>query len=113
MKTFGKVLRELRRHREVSQRELAEKVNVDFSYISKLENDRLPPPAADTILNICNVLNSPPDELLALSGKMPTALRKVFASSPAALAFVRTAKELRLTEQEWKDLVEQIKNLRE
>ena len=45
-KTFGQSLRELRSSKIVSQRELAEKVGVDFSYISKVENDRLPPPAA-------------------------------------------------------------------
>ena len=57
-KTFGHNLRELRRSKDVSQRELAEKVGVDFSYISKLENDRLPPPAADTIVKIAKSLAS-------------------------------------------------------
>ena len=48
--TFGQLLRELRRAKGVNQRDLASKVGVDFSYISKLENDRLPPPAADTVV---------------------------------------------------------------
>ena len=40
--TFGQYLREQRRRAGMSQRELASRVSVDFSYISKLENDRLP-----------------------------------------------------------------------
>ena len=74
-KTFGQALRELRRSKGVSQRDLAEKVGVDFSYISKLENDRHPPPAADTIVKICKALGVAPDELLASTGKMPTNLK--------------------------------------
>ncbi|MCB0594832.1 MAG: helix-turn-helix transcriptional regulator, partial [Phaeodactylibacter sp.] len=44
--TFGPLLKEVRRSKQVSQRELAERVGVDFSYISKIENNRLAPPAA-------------------------------------------------------------------
>jgi predicted transcriptional regulator len=38
---FGDALREKRRVAGVSQRELADRVNVDFSYISKVETDCL------------------------------------------------------------------------
>ena len=63
---FGSVLRERRRAARLSQRELARQIGVDFSYISKIENGRLPPPAADTIVDICRVLETEPEELLAL-----------------------------------------------
>ncbi len=53
------------------ERELAVRTGLDFSYISKVENSRLPPPAADTIVSICNVLGVSPEELLALTGKTP------------------------------------------
>ena len=42
-KTFGQALKEIRRGKDVTQRELATAVGVDFSYISKIENDRMPP----------------------------------------------------------------------
>jgi len=111
--TFGRTLRELRRSKGVSQRELAEKVGVDFSYISKIENDRLPPPAADTIVKICNALEVPPDKLLALSGKIPSELRNIIGSSPAAMQFIRSAQLMGLTEEEWKELTKQLKRLRD
>jgi transcriptional regulator with XRE-family HTH domain len=110
--TFGQALRELRRSKGISQRDLAEQVGVDFSYISKIENDRLPPPAADTIVKICDALEVSPDSLLALSGKIPSQLRETIGSSPAAVQFIRSAQSMGLTEEEWKELTKQLKRLR-
>ena len=111
--TFGQALRELRRSKDITQRNLAEKVGVDFSYISKIENDRLPPPAADTIVRICHALEAPPDTLLALSGKIPSKLRDTIGSSPAAMQFIRSAQSMGLTEAEWERLTKQLKRLRD
>jgi transcriptional regulator with XRE-family HTH domain len=110
--TFGRALRELRRSKGITQRDLAGEVGVDFSYISKIENDRLPPPAADTIVKICDALEVSPDSLLALSGKIPSELRDTIGSSPAAMQFIRSAQSMGLTEQEWKELTKQLKRLR-
>ncbi len=110
--TFGQALRELRRSRGISQRDLAEKVGVDFSYISKIENDRLPPPAADTIVKICNALEVSPDSLLVLSGKIPKELKEAIGSSPAAMQFIRSAQSMCLTAEDWKKLAKQLKRLR-
>ncbi len=111
--TFGHALRDLRRSKGVSQRQLAEKVGVDFSYISKIENGRLPPPAADTIVRICNALEVSPDTLLALTGKIPSGIKNTISSSPAAMQFIRSARALDLTEQEWSELTRQLKRLRD
>ncbi len=112
-KTFGHTLRELRRSKGVSQRELAGKVGVDFSYISKLENDRLPPPAADTIVKICEALGIVPDRLLAATGKMPTEIKQMLGGSPSALRFMRQAYQMGLTDDEWTEMVKQMKKLRD
>ena len=65
--TFGDALREQRRIAGISQRELAERIGLDFSYISKVENGRLPPPSADTIVAICSVFGINAETLLALT----------------------------------------------
>lgn len=111
-KTFGTALKELRRSKDVSQRELAEKVGVDFSYISKLENDRLPPPSADTIMKICNTLELPAEQLLFESGKISPDMTLAISSSPEALKFMFEAKEMNLTSSEWKTLAQKLKKLR-
>lgn len=111
-RTFGQILRELRRSKGVSQRELAGIVGVDFSYISKVENDRLPPPAADTIVRICEALGILPDRLLAGTGKVPTEVRQMISGSPSALQFMREAHQMALTDDEWTAMVGQMKRLR-
>lgn len=110
--SFGQALRDLRRAKGVTQRGLAEKVGVDFSYISKIENDRLRPPAADTIVKICEALEAQPDALLALTGKIPSEVKETLGSSPAAMQFIRNVHSLHLTEQEWTELTGQLKHLR-
>lgn len=111
-KTFGQTLKEIRRSKGVTQRQLAAAVGVDFSYISKVENDRMPPPAADTIVKICEKLGVPPDELLAMTGKMPTPIKEAISENPAAQQFLREAQTMTLTDDEWGALTQQLKKLR-
>lgn len=85
---------------------------MDFSYISKVENDRIPPPAADTIVKICEALGVDPDQLLAGTGKMPTQIKEMLGGSSSALRFMREAHQMSLTDDEWTEMVEQMKRLR-
>ena len=110
---FGETLKTLRREANVSQRALADKVGVDFSYVSKLENDRLPAPAADTVVKICEALNVSPERLLSLTGKLPTDVQEAVSASPAAQRFMRSAQKLEITEVEWLHLGEEMRRLRE
>ena len=111
-KTFGQTLKEMRRSKGITQRQLAAAVGVDFSYISKVENDRMPPPAADTIVKICKKLGVPSDELLAMTGKMPTSVKEAISENPAAQQFLREAQTMTLTDDEWGALTQQLKKLR-
>jgi transcriptional regulator with XRE-family HTH domain/tetratricopeptide (TPR) repeat protein len=63
--TFGKVLREKRTGRGLTQRELAERANVDDSYISQLERD-YKFPSARTIEGLAHALGVEVAELLAM-----------------------------------------------
>ncbi len=109
---FGVTLREKRRLAGLSQRELAERTQLDFSYISKIENGRLPPPAADTIVLICQVLGIPPAELLALTGKLPTHVQQTVSTNQIAQEFLQEVQEMGLTDAEWKRMVKSLRNLR-
>lgn len=110
---FGTALRDRRRAAGLSQRELAERTSLDFSYISKVENGRLPPPAADTIVAICRVLDTAPEDMLALTGKIPSAVHQTVSSSTAAQRFLREAQQMALTDQEWARLVGVLRRLRD
>lgn len=110
--SFGTKLREYRRQANMSQRELARRIGLDFSYISKVENDRLPPPAADTVLKICEVLDIEPEELLALIGKIPSDVREAVSQSQAAQEFLRAAQQIGLSESEWQVMTKSLKAIR-
>jgi len=112
MNKFGATLRSLRRAKGISQRELAQRVKVDFSYISKVENDRLPPPAADTIEKICRELGVRTDELMGLTDKLPTDLRQMLVKNKGARAFMREAQAMSLSDNEWQKLAGRLKRLR-
>ncbi|MGD2034374.1 MAG: helix-turn-helix transcriptional regulator [Bacteroidales bacterium] len=111
-KTFGQLFRELRRSRSVSQRYLAEKVGVDFSYISKIENDRLPPPSADTIEKISSVLEIPNEILLSYSGKVSQGIKALITSKPEVVKFLNEVKQLNLTSSDWENLTTHLKSLK-
>ena len=74
--TFGERLREIRKSRGLSQRELAEKVKLNFTYLSKIETSAMVPPSEKTILALAKALDADSDELLALANKMPSDLAK-------------------------------------
>jgi transcriptional regulator with XRE-family HTH domain len=100
--SFGALLRQYRHTAGLTQRALAEKAQLDFSYISKLENNRIPPPAADTIVLLCSILGVPADDLLAFAGKLPSEIEDTIGASAPAQAFLREAQAL--TDKQWRQL---------
>lgn len=86
---FGEKLRELRIKACLTQRQLADKVNIDFTYLSKIENGVLPPPSEKVILRLAEVLNTDKDELITLAGKIPTDIAQMLKNREA-LRFLRS-----------------------
>jgi len=80
---FGAQLRELRKRASLTLRELAEKVNVNFTYLSKIENGALPPPSEKVIRHLAEVLNFDKDELLALAGIIPYDIAEILKDRKA------------------------------
>jgi transcriptional regulator with XRE-family HTH domain len=111
--SFGEILREKRRSTGISQRRLADLAGVDFSYISKLENNRLAAPAAETVLKLAELLSCPAEELLAAAGKLPGEVGHNLSSSAAAVRFVREATALSLSSDEWEKMRGALHDLRE
>lgn len=112
MSDFATILREKRRAAQLSQRRLAELAGVDFSYISKLENGRLPAPAADTVIRLAKILNCPAEELLAAAKKMPEGMEGNLSGQPEALRFLQEASDLNLSPEEWQRMIGSLRELR-
>ncbi len=100
---FGTRIRELRIKARLSQRCLASKVGVNFTYLSKIENGLLPPPSEKVISQLAGVLGVNKDELISLSGRTPADEAQIL-SNRAKLEFGIKIRELRnkagLTQQE-------------
>lgn len=94
--TFGQTMRQFRRIQRLTQRDLAKKVQAlglkaDFTYISKIENDRLEiPPSELLIRGLARILETDPEALLDLAGKFDQrALQEVVAEMPEAGILLR------------------------
>jgi HTH-type transcriptional regulator, competence development regulator len=118
--TLGNRIRAKRLEKRISQRDLADRVakrlkeedrrGFDFTYLSKIENDRLErPPSAAAIQAIAAELDDDSDELLALAGKAPPDVGEMLKKSQGARMFFRSAISQDLTEEQWKQLIAEIK----
>jgi HTH-type transcriptional regulator, competence development regulator len=110
--TFGKRLRELRLERRLNQKELAARVGIDFTYLSKLENDRMEPPGEETIQRLAAALSADVTELMLLARKVPSDLKPIITQSPLVPQFLRTAHAHGWTEADWKRLIEDVERER-
>ncbi len=67
--SFGRYIWQTRRKKGLSQRELAATVGVDYTYLSKLENDHVEP-SEKVIRSLADHLELNAEELMYLAGKM-------------------------------------------
>jgi transcriptional regulator with XRE-family HTH domain len=110
--TFGSRIKALRLEAKLSQRDLADRLakrlkGFDFTYLSKIENDRLVP-SASAILALAAELKGNSDELLALAGKAPADVGDMLKKSQGARMFFRSAMSTNLSEEDWKKLLQDI-----
>ena len=85
--TFGERVRELRKGKNLTLRELAAKLKVNFTYLSKIENQKLSfgeYPSEDLIRKLAKVLDGDVDELLLLAQKIPEDIKKRVIQRPDA-----------------------------
>lgn len=105
--SFGKFLRERRmtrasENRRFSVRQLAGRIGIEPSYLSKIERGEQPPPGEETIRRIAAELGEDPDVLLALAGKVSSDLMQIIRERPALvgdlLRLIRRVSAKRVTE---------------
>lgn len=84
---FGRRLRELRQARRMTLRDLAAKVGVGFTYLSKIENHKLEEghsPSEKLIHKLAVELDADEQELLFLAEKVPEVIRRRVMEQPNA-----------------------------
>jgi transcriptional regulator with XRE-family HTH domain len=102
---LGERIRELRHARQLTQRQLASEAGLDFTYLSKIENNRLEhSPSIKTLQDLARALNVDELELLELADKVPEVFQSITANKDA-MRFFRHATETIHSPQEWRDLL--------
>jgi transcriptional regulator with XRE-family HTH domain len=97
--TLGAYIRQAReklreQDRSYSLRQVAQRVNVEPAYLSKIERDLVPPPGEDTIRRLAIDLGEDPDVMLAMAGKVSSDLQEIIRSRPELFAeLLRQLKE--------------------
>jgi transcriptional regulator with XRE-family HTH domain len=84
---FGERVRQLRLEKSWSLRDLAAKVDVGFTYLSRVENERLnfgDYPSDALIHRLADALDADEEELLILAKRVPEPVRKRFFQRPDA-----------------------------
>ena len=69
-----------------SLRQVAGRVGIELSYLSKIERGEQPPPGEQTIRRLAEELGENPDALLALAGKVSSDLLEIIRERPTVVA---------------------------
>jgi transcriptional regulator with XRE-family HTH domain len=94
-RSFGALVRRGREAKEIGLREMAKKIGVSPTYLSKIERDAFDPPAEDKVRKIAEIIGRDADELLALAGRVSSDLTDIIRQRPREMAdFLRAAKGL-------------------
>lgn len=83
--TFGQRVRELRRLKGLTLRELAPQVGVGFTYLSRIENEKLnygDYPSEALIHRLAEALEADEEELTVLAERVPERIRKRVLQRP-------------------------------
>ena len=100
--SFGHTVREARKRRGLSQKQLADLVGIDFTYLSKIENDRMAPPSEKAIRAMAEALDTDADELIRLAGKVPSDLAEFLVREPEGIRMLRSFQGSDIeTQAEW------------
>lgn len=99
-RTFGSHIRDRREKLRrddprFSVRQVAERIGVEPSFLSKVERDEVAPPSEEKIVGLARELGEDADVLLAMAGKVSSDLQQVIRKRPELVAaLLRELREL-------------------
>jgi len=101
MVEFGKYLRERRmalqqtRGREFSLRQVAGRIGMQPSYLSRIERGTDIPPSEEKLVGLAKELDLDPDVVLAMAGKVSSELQEIIRKRPQLFSdLIRTLKDV-------------------
>ena len=89
MANFGETLKQLRKEKRITLRDLAEQTGLDYTGISRIENGILPPPNDEKICKLAKALDTDVDKLILLAGRIPENKQKKLLRDNLFLTIVK------------------------
>jgi transcriptional regulator with XRE-family HTH domain len=92
---FGTMIRRQRESAQIGLRELARRVGMSPTYLSKVETDQFKPPAEDKLVAMAKELKLDPDAVIAHAGRVPADVLETIKQHPVEMAtLIRTVGKL-------------------
>lgn len=96
--TFGKVLQRIRREKGLTQRGVADLIEMDYGYFSRLENDRFESnPTRETVDKIADAMGCNEEErgeMLAAAGRLDEKVARIATQSERHARLFKTVAHL-------------------
>ena len=111
-RSFGETIREMRTAQEMGLRAAADLIGISPAYLSRIERGKERPPKPDLVKRMATLLGGDPDLLFRLAESTDPDLAEYIRHMPDVPEFLRVAKAMELTEEDFKLLIEEVKRHR-
>src|SRR6516225_2700957 len=111
-KAFGETIREMREAQSLGLRTAAERLGISPAYLSRIERGKERPPKPELIKKIARLLGGDADLLFRLAASTDPDIAEYMNLVPNVPEFLRTAMALRLTADDFEELIKEIKRRR-
>ena len=111
-RSFGQTVREMREAQEMGLRVTANRLGISPTYLSRIERGRERPPKPELVQRIATLLGGDPDLLFRLAESTDPDIAEYIRSTPSLPAFLRAARVMDLTSEDFETLIEEVKRRR-
>ena len=110
--SFGGTIREMREAQQLGLRAAADRLGISPAYLSRIERGKERPPKPDLVKRMATLLGGGPDLLFRLAESTDPDLAAYMHRVPRIPEFLRTAKAMKLTSEDFEVLIEEVKQRR-
>ena len=111
-KAFGETIREMREAQGMGLRTAAERLGISPACLSRVERGKERPPRPDLVKRMATLLGGDPDLLFRLAESTDPDLAEYIHRIPNVPEFLRTAREMELTSEDFEALIEEVRQRR-
>ena len=99
--TLGETIKNKRKVLGMTQKELASKVEVDFSYISKIEKGNAKMPSKEVLAKVAQALELNENELYFRNNQIPDGVHQIIISDEKVIDFLTKISNRKVSDREW------------